>query len=437
MTDRFRWHPEARLFDSAGREVPPGSPPPPSPPHEGEGWRLSLTTGTIFLDSPQGLAAAIGHPAFRIGAPDQPPPDPHDQPILETLTSGSTGQPRRIRRTQASWTASFAVTATLGIGPGARVATLGRLIHSLSLYGAIEGLHLGADFHLLSDLRPDRQRQALQGRQITHLYATPAQLRLILGPGTLSDLRLILVGGSKLDPTLRAALATLAPNAHLREFYGAAETSFITLADATTPDASVGRPYPGVDLKLDPTGEVWVKSPYLFLDYAPAFHLCPNIPAGGPSPEPVARSSRAEARQKERAPALHSTPSITRWRNGWLSVGEVGHIENGFLYLKGRAGRMVTVADQNVFPEEIEAFLHTLPGVIRAAVLPVPDRKRGHSLVAVLQGDPAMEPAIFTTLRKSLGPLKSPKSLIWRDDWPMLASGKTDLRALEASLWPA
>ena len=40
-----------------------------------------------------------------------------------------------------------------------------------------------------------------------------------------------------------------------REFYGAAETSFITLADETTPDTSVGRPYPGVDLHLDPTGE--------------------------------------------------------------------------------------------------------------------------------------------------------------------------------------
>ncbi len=433
MTDRFRWHPEARLFDSAGSEVLPGCPPPPSPPHLGE----PPVSGSIFPDTPQGLAAAIGHPAFRIGAPnlpppDQPPPDPHAQPILETLTSGSTGQPRRIRRTQGSWTASFAVNARLGIGPGAQVATLGRLIHSLSLYGAIEGLHLGAQVHLLSDLRPDRQRTALAQRQITHLYATPAQLRLILGPGTLPDLRLILVGGSKLDPALRAALAILAPNAQVREFYGAAETSFITLADETTPDASVGRPYPRVDLHLDPTGEVWVKSPYLFLDYA--FHICPNIPAGGAS-EPVARPSRAEARQKERAPALHSTPAATRWRDGWLSVGEIGALRDGYLYLKGRAGRMVTVADQNVFPEEIEALLHSLPGVTRAAVLPVPDAKRGHALVAVLQGDPMQEAAILITLRQQLGPLISPKSLIWRQDWPMLASGKTDLKALEAVLW--
>jgi long-chain acyl-CoA synthetase len=400
---------------------------------------LPPPVGAVFPDTPQGLAAALGHPAFRVGAPDQPPPEPHDQPVLETLTSGSTGQPRRIRRTQASWTASFAVNARLDIGPGARVAVLGRLIHSLSLYGAIEGLHLGAEVHLLDTLRPDRQRAALASRQITHLYATPAQLRLLTeGPGECPSLRLILVGGAKLDPALRTALATLAPNAQIREFYGAAETSFITLADELTPETSVGRPYPGVEITLDPSGEVWVRSPYLFLDYAPhAFHIGPNIPAGG-SPEPVARPSRAEARQQACAPALDSTPTATRWRDGWLSVGEIGSYQNGFLHLKGRADRMVTVADQNVFPEEIETLLASLPGITRAAVLPVPDAKRGAVLVAVLQGDAHSEAEILATLRKALGPLKSPRALIWRDDWPTLPSGKTDLRALETSLtWPA
>jgi long-chain acyl-CoA synthetase len=99
---------------------------------------------------------------------------------------------------------------------------------------------------------------------------------------------------------------------------------------------------------------------------------------------------------------------------------------------------MVTVADQNVFPEEIETLLASLPGITRAAVLPVPDAKRGAVLVAVLQGDAHSEAEILATLRKALGPLKSPRALIWRDDWPTLPSGKTDLRALETSLtWPA
>ncbi len=384
MTDGFRWHPDARLFDAAGREVRPVAP-----------------TGTVLAASAVGLAQAIGLPTFRLGADDQAPPDPAAMPVLETLTSGSTGAPRRILRSQASWVVSFAVSARLGIGPGARAAVLGRLEHSLALYGAVEGLHLGAEVHILDGLRPDRLRIALASKGISHLYATPAQLRqLVDGIGLCPDLRLVLVGGSKLDPGLRAMVCAMAPNAAVREFYGAAEASFIALADEQTPEGSVGRAYPCVEIAVDPGGEIWVKSPYLFIAYA-------------------------------------GDPGGARWRDGWLSVGEIGRLQDGFLYLHGRAGRMVTVADQNVFPEEIEAVLGGLPGVGRAAVLPVRDAKRGAVLVAIVQGDPVHEAEIMAALRARLGPLKAPKALIWRSDWPVLPSGKTDLKALEAlAKWP-
>jgi long-chain acyl-CoA synthetase len=117
---------------------------------------------------------------------------------------------------------------------------------------------------------------------------------------------------------------------------------------------------------------------------------------------------------------------------GWLSVGEMGWMERGELHLAGRAGRMVTVADQNVFPEEIEGFLAGLPGVRRVAVLPKPDLMRGHVLVAVMLGDPAREPEILRAARARLGALKAPKAVIWRGDWPELASGKPDLTRIAA-----
>jgi long-chain acyl-CoA synthetase len=93
---------------------------------------------------------------------------------------------------------------------------------------------------------------------------------------------------------------------------------------------------------------------------------------------------------------------------------------------------MVTVADQNVFPEEIEGFLAGLPGVRRVAVLPKPDLMRGHVLVAVMLGDPAREPEILRAARARLGALKAPKAVIWREDWPELASGKPDLTRIAA-----
>ncbi len=63
---------------------------------------------------------------------------------------------------------------------------------------------------------------------------------------------------------------------------------------------------------------------------------------------------------------------------------------------------MVTVADQNVFPEEIEAFLLSQPGVTRAAVLPRPDTRRGHVLEAVVEG--GEDAALLTACRQALGP---------------------------------
>ncbi|TXI06486.1 MAG: AMP-dependent synthetase, partial [Pseudorhodobacter sp.] len=112
---------------------------------------------------------------------------------------------------------------------------------------------------------------------------------------------------------------------------------------------------------------------------------------------------------------------------------ELGRMAGGFLYLSGRAGRMVPVADQNVFPEEIESFLMGLDGVTRAAVLPRPDPLRGVHLVAVVQGG-AADGDILRACRAAFGALKAPKAVCRLVDWPMLASGKTDLAAVERAL---
>ena len=391
----FALHPKARVFgpQDAGQamDFAPNLPDRPGP---------------VVL-----LAALAGQGAgFRIGSQGAVEAGPGQ---FETLTGGSLGAPRHILREQASWQASFALNARLfQIGPGRGVAVLGRLSHSLALYGAMEGAVLGADVHILDGLRPDRQWQQIIARRVSVLYATPAQLRLCLEGGAPSpDLRHVLVGGAKLDTDLRASLGASAPGAAVHEFYGAAETSFLTLAQAGDDPDSVGRPYPGVSLQIrvngkpvadGETGEVWAQSPYLFVGYA-----------GG-------------------------DPGGAIWHDGWLSVGEQGYFKDGCLYLRGRTGRMVTVADKNVFPEEIEAFLLTLPGVVRAAVLPRADALRGAHLVAFLAGDPSRGDDVQRLARDRLGPLIAPRTCVWRTDWPLLPSGKTDFATLlrEVAEWP-
>ncbi|MFN3722528.1 MAG: class I adenylate-forming enzyme family protein [Paracoccaceae bacterium] len=391
---RFGWHGAARLIGPDGGEVPRGG-----------------VFAPVQPDRPGGMALASALAGqgrgFRIGGEATV-----EAPVgsFETLTGGSLGGSRRVVRTQASWLASFAVNAKLlGIGPGVRVAVPGRLSQSLALYAALEGLALGAEVHLLDGLRPDRMAQGIVERRIGVVYVTPVHLALMVAGGTRwPDLRLVLVGGAKLDDGLLRAVHALAPLAEVREFYGAAEASFITLSGPQDGLETVGRPYPGVDLRICDTGgtdlpagrvgEIWVRSPYVFQHY------------------------------------VGTDTGSARWRDGWLSVGEIGVLTPDGLVLRGRAGRMVSIAGQNVFPEEIERFMAGLPGVARVAVLAQADAVRGHVLWAVLVGEPAREREILAATRAQLGSMVSPRGVIWRQDWPVLASGKTNLGALQAQV---
>lgn len=377
---RFRWHPAARAVGLDGQAH--------AATHAAAGPVVLPPAPAI-----PALQAALGAPAFRVGG-EGPPPE--GEGVMETLTGGSSGTPRRIRRRQASWIASFSVnTGLFGIGPGVSVACLGGLEHSLALYASVEALHLGARLHLLAGLRPDRQARALAERRVQVVYATPAQMQGLLAAGVYwPDLAHLVLGGARLTPGLRAQIAARSA-CRVTEFYGAAETSFIALSDDSAPEGSLGRPYPGVDLRCE-GGRLWVRSPYLALGYA------------GP-------------------------PGGALWRDGWVAPGEAGRLEGGALWLEGRIGRQVKIADQTVQPEEIEAALAALPGITAAAVLPRADAARGVVLWAFAQGR-GDEGAVLAALRRQFGALKAPKRLIWVQDWPVLPSGKTDLRALEAWL---
>ncbi|MBL4918851.1 AMP-binding protein [Szabonella alba] len=392
--DGFLPHPQARLFGPDGQKV--------ALPQLQAANRPAVLPDRPALPA---LLAAFGQ-SFRIGAPEAPAPVTG----FETLTSGSTGTPRRIARSFASWQAGFAVNAALfGTGTGARVGVIGRLSQSLALHGAVEALALGAELHLLDCLRPDRQRAELARRGVTLLWAAPAQLHLLTeAPGPdLPALRWLLCGGAKLDSALRARVARLAPHAALREFFGAAETSFITLADAETPPETVGRPYPGVEIRLcDMSGQpanegrVQVRSPYLFNGYA-------------------------------------SDPGSARWlagAGGWLDLPEIARWEGANLRLLGRRDRMFTVAGQNLYPEAQESFALGLPGVARFALLPRPDGLRGQRPEAVVMGDATCAAVILQALRAEFGATLAPRCLHWRADWPLLPSGKTDLAALMRGL---
>jgi len=359
--------------------------------------------------------------------PTQEKPESRDnqsEAYLQCMSSGSNGRPKRIRRTHASWINSFQITAqTAQISTNDSYAIIGKLSHSLALYAALEAVWIGADVHALADIRPDKQFAALASLKSSVLYATPTQLRLMCNSATKtmhtnSSVKHIFCGGGKLDHHTTTLLTNHFPHACVKEFFGASETSFITISDQHTPIGSVGKPYPGVQLKIEsidsdssisnenlnddkPTqsiGEIWVKSAYLFEAYATG------------------------------------DEHDTRWHNGYLSIGEMGYVDSDAnLFLTGRRSRMINIADNIVFPEQIENRLNQHESVRCCVVIPKPDVKRGVVLVAIVeaQEDEQLRAQLLRLNRAEFGTLKAPRSIIFVEKLPMLASGKPDIKTIE------
>jgi len=122
-------------------------------------------------------------------------------------------------------------------------------------------------------------------------------------------------------------------------------------------------------------------------------------------------------------------------RNGWLYTGDIGRIdEDGELYILGLKKDMILVKGQNVYPLDIEAVLHTHPGIAEATVFGIPDELRGEKIRAVVSlqdGQVATEHELQEFCRQRLANCKVPKQVIFVDALPRAADGsirKEDLK---------
>ena len=399
--------------------------------HDGSNAEIKMTIGDSFTLNPSSAVLTTDAPGLRmlvdgvkrgasiLASQSKKHPIELQDTYRQWLiceSSGTIGRPKAIRRRPETWIKSFDINAErYGLSAADTYATFGSLGHSLTLFATMEALSLGADICSLDKMAPRRQVQHLADLGVSVIYATPTQLTL-LAKGTVAAklpklplVRHIFSGGGKLGVDMRRALRDLFPAASIHEFFGASETSFITISDANTPAGSVGLPYPEVSVRIgdsasitpNETGEIWVSSPYLFDGYN-----------------------------------SDTTDGITR-SGAYLSVGDMGYLNaEGYLFLRGRKDRMVTVADKNVFPEEIEAFIGQMKGVDLCAVLSVPDQTRGNRLVCFVKTTSTdLSPTtIRNHCRTHLSSHAVPKEAYCSDTMPVLQSGKPDLRALYARL---
>lgn len=289
-----------------------------------------------------------------------------------TLTSGSSGSPRVVLRTAASWAESFETVAhLLDAGPDDAVLLPAPPSASLTLFSLAHALE-GGPRPLLGSWN------ARMTDATTCLHGTPQSLRAVLEAGPPPHLRAALVGGSHLDVALRAQAN--AAGIRVAAYYGAAELSFVAV------DEGDGlRPFPGVELSIR-DGELWVRSPFVALGY---------VGASGP----------------------------LRRDGGWATVGDRAELVDGQLHLLGRADDAILSASATIVPEEVEAALRSVPGVRDAIVFGLPRDRVGALVAAFVELDGAGPVDLRNESEQRLAIAHRPRRW-FAGDLPRTASGK-------------
>jgi malonyl-CoA/methylmalonyl-CoA synthetase len=215
--------------------------------------------------------------------------------------------------------------------------------------------------------------------------------------GELAALRLAVSGSAPLPADLWHALAG-GSGQRVLERYGMTETVMLTSNpyDGERRPGTVGRPLPGVSVRLDPgTGGVEVRGPNVFAGY-------------WERPEATAAAFTAD---------------------GWFRTGDIGEWSaDGYLSLVGRATELIITGGFNVYPREVEDVLRAHPAVRDAAVVGHPDPEWGEVVTAYCVGDWLPDGDLAAWCAPRLAAFKRPRRWIWVDDLPRNAMGKV-LRA--------
>ncbi|MGI6107389.1 MAG: class I adenylate-forming enzyme family protein [Lachnospiraceae bacterium] len=112
--------------------------------------------------------------------------------------------------------------------------------------------------------------------------------------------------------------------------------------------------------------------------------------------------------------------------DGWLKTGDVAlQDEDGFYYLIDRKKDVIVMGGENIYPVEIEDFLHTNPKIHDVAVIGLPDKRLGEipgAVIQLKQGMTATEEEILDYCN-ALARYKRPRKIIFADV-PRNATGK-------------
>ncbi|WP_300733057.1 long-chain-fatty-acid--CoA ligase FadD1 [Pseudomonas sp.] len=120
--------------------------------------------------------------------------------------------------------------------------------------------------------------------------------------------------------------------------------------------------------------------------------------------------------------------------DGWLKSGDIAVIQpDGYMRIVDRKKDMILVSGFNVYPNELEDVMASLPGVLQSAAIGIPDEKAGELIKVFIVVKPGMtltKEQVMAHMRANLTAYKSPKLVEFRDSLPTTNVGKILRREL-------
>jgi long-chain acyl-CoA synthetase len=357
-------------------------------------------------------------------APSRPNPDEticnqkseSDLAVL-VYTSGTTGRPKGAMLSHGNLLANVeSCRQELAAVDHDRFVVLLPMFHSFMMtVGMLLPVLVGGSLVLIKSVHPPKNVIAeIIQRRATILPAVPQFFRALANAEAPKDfpLRLCISGGAPLPAEILKEFTERMP-VPLIEGYGLSEASpVVTLNPIKGPwkPGSIGVAIAGVEvtvqsddgamLGVGETGEICIRGANVMQGY-------------WNQPEETARALR----------------------DGWLLTGDVGHRDaDGYFFITDRKKDMLLVNGINVYPREIEEIIYQFPGVKEAAVIGVPDPRRGEQPVAFVSAkeNAALDSkAIQQFVRERLADYKVPKHVTVLPALPRNATGKilkTELR---------
>jgi long-chain acyl-CoA synthetase len=348
-------------------------------------------------------------------------------------SSGTTGQPKGVRKTLPATPlgdpSAAPVQIAMGlakadVGPGSVYLSPAPLYHSAPLVYSMSMLRLGATVVLMESFDAAASLALIERHQVTHAQFVPTMfVRMLKLPEVervrydLSSLRYVVHAAAPCPVDVkRQMLDWWGPIIH--EYYAGTEdigSTWITAQEWLTHPGSVGRPV------------------------TPAHIVGPDGEELGPGQEGAVYFEGGRPFEYHNDP--DKTASITDSR-GWRTLGDVGLLDkDGYLYLTDRQAHMIISGGVNIYPQEAEDILAGHPSVVDVAVFGVPDPEMGEAVKAVVQPvDPtatgsAMEAELIAYCRSHLASYKCPRSVDFASDLPRDPNGKLYKRLLRDRYW--